>query len=80
MLFIILNIFYILKKSQFVNPATGQLYKEGEVIRNPVLANTLKRIALSHDPVQLFYNPNAANAKIIAEEFGQNGNKIFFNY
>jgi gamma-glutamyltranspeptidase len=43
------------------------------VIRNPVLANTLNRIALSHDPVKLFYNPNGDIAKVIAEEFGQNG-------
>ena len=42
-------------------------------MRNQLLADTLKRLALSHDPVHLFYSPNGEIARMIVEEFGQNG-------
>jgi gamma-glutamyltranspeptidase len=44
----------------FVNNATGKLYKEGEILRNPVLAETYRRLAVSSDPVQSFYHGEIA--------------------
>uniref|UniRef100_A0A914HS08 Gamma-glutamyl transpeptidase n=1 Tax=Globodera rostochiensis TaxID=31243 RepID=A0A914HS08_GLORO len=63
-------------RSHFTNPATGQLYQEGELIRDNVLAETLKRLALSHEPLQLFYSVNGDMAKLIADEFAANGGFI----
>ncbi|KAI3415655.1 hypothetical protein GPALN_005248 [Globodera pallida] len=63
-------------RSHFTNPATGQLYREGELIRDNVLAETLKRLALSHEPLQLFYSANGDMAKLIADEFAANGGFI----
>lgn len=67
-------------RSQFVNPSTGNLFKEGEIVRNPILADTLKRLALSHDPVQLFYSANGEIARAIVEEFGQNSESLIFYF
>ncbi|KAI6186520.1 hypothetical protein M3Y98_00141500 [Aphelenchoides besseyi] len=47
-------------RSFFVNSRTGQLFKEGEIIRNPILAETYRKIAVSPDPVRLFYNGEIA--------------------
>uniref|UniRef100_A0A183CG28 Gamma-glutamyltranspeptidase 1 n=1 Tax=Globodera pallida TaxID=36090 RepID=A0A183CG28_GLOPA len=63
-------------RSHFTNPATGQLYREGELIRDNILAETLKRLALSHEPLQLFYSANGDMAKLIADEFAANGGFI----
>lgn len=60
-------------RNQFVNPLNGELYREGEIMRDPELAETYKRLALSHDPVQLFYSANGEMARAIVDEFGQNG-------
>lgn len=55
-----------------MNNATGQLYKEGEILRNPVLAETYRRLAVSSDPVQTFYNGEMA--QIMAFEISTNNN------
>lgn len=60
-------------RSQFVNPATGNLYREGDIMRDATLAGTFKRLALSHDPAQLFYSANGEMARTIADEFANNG-------
>uniref|UniRef100_A0AC35FV63 Uncharacterized protein n=1 Tax=Panagrolaimus sp. PS1159 TaxID=55785 RepID=A0AC35FV63_9BILA len=39
-------------KTFFVNRATGLLYKEGEIIKNPELAETLRKLAVSTDPLK----------------------------
>uniref|UniRef100_A0A2P2I3X9 Gamma-glutamyltranspeptidase 1-like n=1 Tax=Hirondellea gigas TaxID=1518452 RepID=A0A2P2I3X9_9CRUS len=38
--------------SVFLNPATGQVYKEGEILRRPALAATLR--AIQDDPLTLY--------------------------
>ncbi|CAD5231066.1 unnamed protein product [Bursaphelenchus xylophilus] len=42
-------------KPHFTNSKTGKLYKEGDIIKNPTLAETLRRLAVSTDPVRTFY-------------------------
>uniref|UniRef100_A0A914PJB0 Uncharacterized protein n=1 Tax=Panagrolaimus davidi TaxID=227884 RepID=A0A914PJB0_9BILA len=58
-------------KTFFVNRATGLLYKEGEIIKNPELAETLRKLAVSTDPVKLFYNGEIAQE--MAAEIFANG-------
>ncbi|CAD5225610.1 unnamed protein product [Bursaphelenchus okinawaensis] len=48
-------------KSVFVNPKTGQLYKEGELLKNPKLAETYRKLATSSDPVITFYRGEMAD-------------------
>ena len=38
----------------FLNEGTGQVKKEGELVKNPVFAQTLKAIA--NEGVDIFYN------------------------
>ncbi|KAH7730503.1 gamma-glutamyl transpeptidase precursor [Aphelenchoides avenae] len=54
----------------FTNNQTGELYKEGEMLKNPVLAETLRQLATSPDPVRLFYFGDMARK--IAAEFQAN--------
>ncbi|KAL3091694.1 hypothetical protein niasHT_024276 [Heterodera trifolii] len=72
----IINSSHLGMRNHFINPATGDLYKEGEQMRDGILAETLKRLALSHEPLQLFYSANGEIAKIIADEFANNGGFI----
>ncbi|CAD6199901.1 unnamed protein product [Caenorhabditis auriculariae] len=58
----------------WINPATNQTYKEGEILRRPTLARTLERIAHSSDPVQLFYHGEMA--RVMADEFKEGGGFI----
>ncbi|TKR89156.1 hypothetical protein L596_013300 [Steinernema carpocapsae] len=58
-------------KSVFVSPATGDIYKEGDVMRNPKLAETLRKLSTSGDPTKLFYK--GAMADEIIEEMDENG-------
>uniref|UniRef100_A0A915AFG4 Uncharacterized protein n=1 Tax=Parascaris univalens TaxID=6257 RepID=A0A915AFG4_PARUN len=44
----------------FMNPLTNDLYKEGDLLRNMELAQTLRRLAISSDPVKLFYRGDIA--------------------
>ncbi|VDM40622.1 unnamed protein product [Toxocara canis] len=44
----------------FMNPSTNHLYKEGELLRNTVLANTLRQLATSPEPHKLFYHGEIA--------------------
>nr|CAD2157895.1 unnamed protein product [Meloidogyne enterolobii] len=60
-------------RNLFLNPTNGDHYREGQIIRNPQLAETLKKLALTNDPINLFYGNNGAIAKQIVEEFAQNG-------
>uniref|UniRef100_A0A915CL63 Uncharacterized protein n=1 Tax=Ditylenchus dipsaci TaxID=166011 RepID=A0A915CL63_9BILA len=54
----------------FVNNVTNELYKEGEVLKNPQLAETFRKLAISSDPVKLFYGGEIG--KQIADEIGEN--------
>ncbi|KAK0413038.1 hypothetical protein QR680_006560 [Steinernema hermaphroditum] len=58
-------------RAQFVNPSTGDVYLEGEVMKNPKLADTLKKLSTSGDPVKLFYKGEMADQ--IAAEISSNG-------
>nr|CAD2204235.1 unnamed protein product [Meloidogyne enterolobii] len=60
-------------RNLFLNPSNGDYFREGQIIRNPQLAETLKKLALTNDPINLFYGNNGAIAKQIVEEFTQNG-------
>ncbi|CAK5118210.1 unnamed protein product [Meloidogyne enterolobii] len=64
-------------RNLFLNPTNGDHYREGQIIRNPQLAETLKKLALTNDPINLFYGNNGAIAKQIVEEFAQNGDEMF---
>ncbi|XP_074662049.1 scoloptoxin SSD14-like isoform X2 [Tubulanus polymorphus] len=46
-------------KATFINPKTGQLYKIGEKIKRPILAETMKRI--SKEGAATFYNGSLAD-------------------
>lgn len=52
------------------NPETGQLYKEGEILRQPQLANTLESIARSGS--MFFYNSSFTEEMVaeLASEYG----------
>uniref|UniRef100_A0A914QWK2 Uncharacterized protein n=1 Tax=Panagrolaimus davidi TaxID=227884 RepID=A0A914QWK2_9BILA len=58
-------------KNFFTNNATGEFYKEGEICKNPELAKTLTKLALSNDPIKLFYNGEIAQQ--MAAEISTNG-------
>uniref|UniRef100_A0A915PAJ5 Gamma-glutamyltransferase n=1 Tax=Meloidogyne floridensis TaxID=298350 RepID=A0A915PAJ5_9BILA len=60
-------------RNLFLNPSNGEYFRGGQIIRNPQLAETLKKLALTNDPINLFYGNNGAIAKQIVEEFTQNG-------
>jgi gamma-glutamyltranspeptidase len=53
-----------------VNSATGKLWKEGEILKNPILGETYRRLAVSSDPVQTFYRGEMATG--IAFEISTN--------
>ena len=55
----------------FINNQTNDVYKEGEILKNPALAETLRRLATSTDPVRLFYGGEMAQQ--IAAEIFSNG-------
>ncbi|KAI2810184.1 hypothetical protein BLOT_001342 [Blomia tropicalis] len=42
-------------RQHYVNPNTNELYRKGEILRQPVLAKTLENLANSHDPRAYFY-------------------------
>uniref|UniRef100_A0A1I8B9B3 Gamma-glutamyltransferase n=1 Tax=Meloidogyne hapla TaxID=6305 RepID=A0A1I8B9B3_MELHA len=63
-------------RNLFLNPTNGHHFREGQIIRNPLLAETYKKLALTNDPINLFYGNNGAIAKQIVEEFNQNGGLI----
>ena len=43
-----------------VNNVTGELYKEGEIFKNPQLAETLEKVPIASDPVKMFYSGEMA--------------------
>ncbi|KAE9548146.1 hypothetical protein FO519_008644 [Halicephalobus sp. NKZ332] len=55
-----------------INNNTNDIYKEGEIFRNPVLAETLRKLATSTDPVRLFYGGEMAQ-QIASEIFSNEG-------
>ncbi|CAG0890582.1 unnamed protein product [Darwinula stevensoni] len=67
-------------KEVFVNPETGKVWKEGEIMKRPQLALTLERIAV--EGPNAFYNSNLTDA--MAEEIRSHGGVItkedFSNY
>uniref|UniRef100_A0A0K0FYT2 Gamma-glutamyltranspeptidase 1 n=1 Tax=Strongyloides venezuelensis TaxID=75913 RepID=A0A0K0FYT2_STRVS len=69
---------YIMKdhdmKKMFVNKKTGELYVEGEIMKRPLLADTLKSLAEAENPVDLFYNQGIAQT--ISEEFKENNGYV----
>uniref|UniRef100_A0A0N5BFC2 Gamma-glutamyltranspeptidase 1 n=1 Tax=Strongyloides papillosus TaxID=174720 RepID=A0A0N5BFC2_STREA len=54
-------------KKMLINKKTGELYVEGEIMKRPLLADTLKSLAEAENPVDLFYNGRIA--QIISKEF-----------
>ena len=40
----------------FVDPTTGRIYKEGDLLKRESLGKTLQLFANSTDPIQLFYH------------------------
>lgn len=68
-------------KDVYTNPATGDLYKAGENFKQPQLAETLRRLSESDNPVYLFYNVMAkeilddVRKQITAERFP--GQKLY---
>lgn len=58
----------------FVNNATGKLYREGEILKNPVLGETYRRLAVSLDPVKTFYHGEMA--QVVAFEISTNNSKL----
>lgn len=61
----------------FINNQTNELYKEGEIIKNPILAETLRKLAVSVNPVEMFYEGEMAQ-QIATEIFGNS--KIYKNF
>ncbi|VBB27867.1 unnamed protein product [Acanthocheilonema viteae] len=61
-------------KKVFVNPKTEKVYEEGDIITRDHLGATLKEIANSSDPLQLFYRGGIAQT--IAAEIEEHGGYI----
>lgn len=49
-------IHYNTNRSITLNSTGGKIPKEGDVIKLPLLANTLRQIAASPDKAEIFYN------------------------
>ncbi|KAF8386171.1 hypothetical protein PRIPAC_75313 [Pristionchus pacificus] len=56
---------------EFVNPVTGRVYEEGDMMRREALAKTLELIGNDSDPIGLFYRHGMAQS--ITAEFHRNG-------
>ncbi|KHJ83819.1 gamma-glutamyltranspeptidase, partial [Oesophagostomum dentatum] len=48
----------------WINPDTDKIYKRGDIIPRPKLADTLEKIANSSDPVEMFYRGEMAETII----------------
>jgi len=59
-------------RSFFINNYTNDVYKEGDIVKNPALAETLRRLATSTDPIRLFYGGEMAQ-QIATEIFSKEG-------
>lgn len=57
-------------KNVYVNSETEELYKHGEIFKQPQLAETLRNLSLAQDPHQYFYEEIAA--KILYDLYEQN--------
>lgn len=55
----------------FVNPKTGELWEEGDVIKNPKLANTFKIIA--EEGADAFYSKSGTFTQKIVDELNADG-------
>ncbi|XP_054165498.1 scoloptoxin SSD14-like isoform X2 [Oppia nitens] len=49
----------------YINPVTNDLYKEGQVMKQPILGQTLKNISKQEDPIHYYYH---ILSKIIIED------------
>uniref|UniRef100_A0AC35FUQ5 Uncharacterized protein n=1 Tax=Panagrolaimus sp. PS1159 TaxID=55785 RepID=A0AC35FUQ5_9BILA len=58
-------------KKAFTDPRTGRVYEEGDIMKRPLLADTLEEIAQAPDPVHLFYQGGIAQT--IAAEMKEHG-------
>ncbi|EFO17722.1 gamma-glutamyl transpeptidase [Loa loa] len=58
----------------WINRSTGKVFVAGDIIKRPELGNTLERLALSPDPVELFYRGDIA--KKLVKEIQDNGGII----
>uniref|UniRef100_A0A914BW81 Gamma-glutamyltransferase n=1 Tax=Acrobeloides nanus TaxID=290746 RepID=A0A914BW81_9BILA len=67
---------------EWLNPKTDHVYETGDIIKRPILADTLEKLANSPDPVQLFYNSEMTDEMV--QEIRENGGIItkedFTNY
>lgn len=50
----------------WINPRTGHVWQFGDVIRRPELADTMERLAMAQNPVELFYRGKMAE-QIVAD-------------
>jgi gamma-glutamyltranspeptidase len=58
-------------KKAFTDPRTGRVYEEGDIMKRPLLADTLEELAQAPDPVHLFYQGGIAQT--IAAEMKEHG-------
>uniref|UniRef100_A0A0R3RPJ3 Gamma-glutamyltranspeptidase 1 n=1 Tax=Elaeophora elaphi TaxID=1147741 RepID=A0A0R3RPJ3_9BILA len=58
----------------WINNATDKVFVAGDIIKRPELGDTLERLALSTDPVELFYRGDIA--KTLVKEIQDNGGII----
>nr|AAD09400.1 gamma-glutamyl transpeptidase precursor [Brugia malayi] len=58
----------------WINNATDKVFVAGDIIKRPELGNTLEKLALSSDPVELFYRGDIAKA--LVKEIENNGGII----
>jgi gamma-glutamyltranspeptidase len=56
---------------EWLNPKTDHVYEVGDIIKRPILADTLEKLANSPDPVQLFYNSEMTDEMV--REIQENG-------
>uniref|UniRef100_A0A914IAS7 Uncharacterized protein n=1 Tax=Globodera rostochiensis TaxID=31243 RepID=A0A914IAS7_GLORO len=57
--------------ASWINPVTNRVYQFGDIIRRPELADTMERLALAQNPVDLFYRGQMAET--IVAEIKKNG-------
>jgi len=58
----------------FKDPKTGELLKEGDYIKFPLIADTMDAISRSKDPVKLFYDSDWTD--LMVKEIQDNGESL----
>ena len=56
---------FVYYRRTFVDPRTGRVYEEGDIMKRERLAELLDELAAAPDPVQLFYKGDLISQLLI---------------